>query len=80
MRFDPGASARRPPRCSPTIREPNADGRFNYQTPILNSSRSDSASTRLAYSINNRNQLQGTVGYQRTRGDSTTLFGFRGYE
>ncbi len=55
---------------------PNTDGRFNYQTPILNSSRSDSASTRLAYSINNRNQLQGTVGYQKTRGDSTTLFGF----
>ena len=55
---------------------PNTDGRFNYQTPILNSSRSDSASTRLAYSLNNRNQLQGTVGYQKTRGDSTTLFGF----
>ena len=55
---------------------PNTDGRFNYQTPILNSSRTDGASTRLAYSINNRNQLQGTVGYQQTRGDSTTLFGF----
>jgi hypothetical protein len=56
---------------------PNAEGgRYNYQTPILTSSRTDSANTRLAYSINNRNQLQGTIGYQRTRGDSTTLFGF----
>ena len=55
---------------------PNTDGQFNYQTPIVNSSRSDGAQTRLAYSINNRNQLQGNVGYQKTHGDSTTLFGF----
>ena len=54
----------------------NADGRFNYQTPILTSSRTDGANTRLAYSINNRNQIQGTVGVQRTQGTSTTLFGF----
>lgn len=55
---------------------PNATGRFNYQTPILNSTRQDSANTRLNYAINNRNQLQGTIGYQRTSGGSTTLFGF----
>src|SRR6188768_1474031 len=54
----------------------NADGRFNYQTPILTTSRTDGASSRFAYSLNNRNQLQGTVGGQRTRGTSTTLFGF----
>ena len=54
----------------------NADGHYNYQAPILSSSRSDGANTRLAYSLNNRNQLQGTLGYQRTRGTSTGLFGF----
>jgi trimeric autotransporter adhesin len=57
--------------------EPNADGRRNYQTPILTSNRVDSANARLGYSLNNRNQLQGTIGYQRTSGDATTLFGFR---
>jgi hypothetical protein len=57
--------------------QPNADGRRNYQTPILTSNRVDSANARLGYSLNNRHQLQGTVGYQRTSGDSTTLFGFR---
>lgn len=57
--------------------EANADGRRNYQTPILTSNRVDSANARLGYSLNNRNQLQGTIGYQRTSGDSTTLFGFR---
>ena len=55
---------------------PNTEGRFNYQTPILTATRTDGGNARLAYSINNRNQLQGTIGYQRTRGDSTTLFGF----
>ncbi len=56
--------------------EPNAEGRFNYQVPIVSTTRNDSANTRLAYSLNNRNQVQGTVGYQRTTGESTTLFGF----
>lgn len=55
---------------------PNADGRSNYQTAILTYSRTDNANTRLAYSLNNRHQLQGTVGATRTEGDSTTLFGF----
>ncbi|HVG71849.1 MAG TPA: TonB-dependent receptor [Vicinamibacterales bacterium] len=54
----------------------NADGRRNYQTPILSSNRVDSANVRLAYAVNNRNQLQGTIGAQRTEGDSTGLFGF----
>ena len=54
----------------------NADGRYNYQTPIVNSSRTDSGQTRLNYSINNRNSLQGTIGYQRTKGHSNNLFGF----
>jgi hypothetical protein len=55
---------------------PNADGRSNYQTAILTYSRTDNANTRLAYSLNNRHQLQGTVGATRTDGYSTTLFGF----
>ena len=55
---------------------PNTEGRYNYQTPLVNTSRSDNASARLGYSINNRHQLQGTIGVQRTSGDSTTLFGF----
>ena len=57
--------------------EANADGHYNYQAPILSSSRTDGGNTRLAYSLNNRNQLQGTLGYQRTRGTSTGLFGFQ---
>jgi hypothetical protein len=56
--------------------EANADGHYNYQTPILTSSRSDGGNTRMAYALNNRNQLQGTLGYQRTRGTSRTLLGF----
>jgi outer membrane receptor protein involved in Fe transport len=36
----------------------------------------DSGNVRLGYSLNNRHQLQGTIGVQRTEGDSTTLFGF----
>ena len=55
---------------------PNADGRRNYQTPILTSNRVDSGNVRLGYSLNNRHQLQGTIGLQRTGGDATTLFGF----
>ena len=54
----------------------NADGRYNYQTPIVNSSRTDSGQTRLTYSINNRNSLQGSLGYQRTKGHSNNVFGF----
>ena len=56
--------------------EPNGDGHYNYQTPILTSSRTDGGNTRMAYALNNRNQLQGTLGYQRTRGTSRTLLGF----
>jgi len=56
--------------------QPNADGRRNYETPILTSNRVDSGNVRLGYSLNNRHQLQGNIGIQRTEGDSTTLFGF----
>ena len=55
---------------------PNANGRFNYQIPIVNESRTYGGQSRLTYSINNRNSLQGTIGYQRSDGFSNNLFGF----
>jgi|SoiMethySBSTD1v2_1073268.scaffolds.fasta_scaffold00533_17 carboxypeptidase family protein len=54
----------------------NADGTSNYQQPIVTATRTDNANTRLNYSVNNRNQLQATIGFQRTAVDTTNLFGF----
>jgi trimeric autotransporter adhesin len=54
----------------------NADGASNYQQPIVTGTRTDNANTRLNYSLNNRNQLQATIGFQRTQVDTTNLFGF----
>jgi hypothetical protein len=53
-----------------------ADGRYNYEAPILTVMRQDSVQSRLTQIINPRNQIFGNVSYQRTTTDSTTLFGF----
>jgi len=59
---------------------PTPDGssarRYNYETPILSVVRQDSVQSRLTQILNNRNQIFGTVSYQRTTTDSSTLFGF----
>src|SRR5262249_15722366 len=40
-------------------------GRYNYQTPIVTATRQDSLQARLSQPLNNRNQLFGTIAYQR---------------
>ena len=59
---------------------PRADsataGRFNYQAPIFSNTRNDSVQSRLAYALNNRNQLQGTINAQRSETGSANLFRF----
>jgi hypothetical protein len=58
--------------------EPNleARGRFNYQAPVIAGTRQDSIQARLTQLVNPRNQVFGTVAYQRTTTDTTNLFGF----
>lgn len=53
-----------------------SQGGFNYQTPILSGNRQDGVQARLNQSPNGRNQLQATIGYQRSTADSSNLFGF----
>ena len=53
-----------------------AAGRYNFQAPILTDTRTDSVQSRLAYALNNRNQINGTLNFQRTVNDSTNLFRF----
>ncbi len=54
----------------------SATGRFNFESPILTDTRQDSVQSRAAYQINNRNQINGTVNFQRSVNDSSSLFGF----
>src|SRR5207244_2480255 len=55
---------------------PGASGPFNYEAPIVTRTRQQSLQSRAAYTINNRNQINGSVSYQRTDTDATTIFGF----
>jgi hypothetical protein len=57
---------------------PNLDGsgRFNYQAPTLSSTRVDSAQLRVNQTLNNRNNLQGTLNYQRTDSRNLSLLNF----
>jgi hypothetical protein len=59
---------------------PHADregaGRFNYQTPIIAATRQDGIQSTASYRINNPNQLNGAVSFQRTAANTTSLFGF----
>jgi hypothetical protein len=58
--------------------QPNldTDSRFNYQAPVRTGVRQDSFQTRIIHRVNPRNQISGSVAYQRTATDATTLFGF----
>ncbi|MEQ1759186.1 MAG: carboxypeptidase-like regulatory domain-containing protein [Vicinamibacterales bacterium] len=51
-------------------------GRFNYQAPVLTRTQQDSLQTRITQNLNNRNQVFGTLQYQRVENQSTSLFGF----
>jgi len=57
---------------------PNVDAgaRYNYQTPVLVAMHQDALQSRLTHSLNTRNQLFGTLAYQRTTTDSANVFGF----
>jgi hypothetical protein len=58
--------------------QPNFAGTaYNFQAPLTSFTRQDQFTSRATQSINNRNQLIGLFAYQRTRTDSTTLFGFQ---
>jgi hypothetical protein len=59
---------------------PNLDvdgGKQNYQAPFLSANRQNSVQMRVTQPINQRNQLLGTLSYQHTGLDTTSLFGFR---
>ena len=47
---------------------PNLDagGQYNFQAPVLTATRQDSIQARVTQPLNLRNQLFGTVAYQRT--------------
>ncbi len=58
--------------------EPNATaaGAYNFQAPVLTRTQQDSLQLRITENLNARNQLLGTLQYQRAENDSTSLFGF----
>ena len=53
-----------------------AGGGFNYQTPVLVTTHTNSIQARLTESFNSKNQMFGTVSYLRTTTDADNLFGF----
>ncbi len=58
--------------------QPNLVGnsRYNYQVPLVNTTNQDNVNLRIMQNFNQRNQLNGSVGYQRANGVSPNLFGF----
>jgi hypothetical protein len=56
----------------------NDGSRANYQATTVSATRQDGVQSRMAQAIGpgGRNQLTGTIGYQRTTTDTTSLFGF----
>ena len=58
--------------------EPNIAGvdGANFQAPVLTSTHQDSVQSRVTQNLTNRTQLFGSIGYQRTNTDTTSLFGF----
>ncbi|MGH9238095.1 MAG: carboxypeptidase-like regulatory domain-containing protein, partial [Vicinamibacterales bacterium] len=56
--------------------QPAADGRFNYEAPVVSATRQDSAQSRVGYTIKGQHRVEGGVSYQRGSGRSTSLFGF----
>jgi hypothetical protein len=58
------------------VAETATSGQFNYEAPIVSSTRQDSIQTRAGYSIKGDNRIEGNVSYQRGSGRSTSLFDF----
>ena len=50
--------------------------RYNYQIPLVGTSDSDALQTRINKMLNQRNSLNGSLGYQRTGADNPNLFQF----
>ncbi len=55
---------------------PNYTGAYNYQLPLVTSTHQDSLNSRLNKSINRKNQVFGTFGFQSTRSYSPSLLDF----
>ena len=54
----------------------DASGRYNFQRPVVASTRQDSVQARLTQPGFGRNQLFGSFAYQRTMTNTTSVFGF----
>src|SRR6185503_118575 len=57
---------------------PNLDaaGRYNFQTPLVTSTRQEGVQSRVTQPPFGRNQMFGNIVYQRTTTEATNLFGF----
>ncbi len=57
---------------------PNFDSnaRYNYQTALTGTTDQDSLQTRISKNVGRSNQYFGSFGYQNTRAQTTSLFGF----
>jgi hypothetical protein len=57
---------------------PNADGgsQYNFETPVLLSTRQDAIQARVIESVNSKNQVYGNVSIQRTRTNTSNVFAF----
>ncbi len=53
-----------------------ASARYNYQVPILGTSDQDAVQVNLNKTLSTKNQINGSLGYQRTSADNPSLFGF----
>ncbi len=54
----------------------NPSARYNYEIPLVGTSDSDALQTRINKMLNQRNSLNGSLGYQRTGADNPNLFQF----
>jgi hypothetical protein len=52
-------------------------GRYNYQIPIVNALTQDDIQSRLSKTLSTKNQVNGSLAYQRGSSQNPTLFGFR---
>ncbi len=57
--------------------QPNfSSSRYNYQIPLVGSNDSDGIQTRINKMINQRNSVNGSLGYQRSSAENPNLFAF----
>jgi hypothetical protein len=57
--------------------QPNfSSGRYNYQIPLVGNNDSDGVQTRINKMLNQRNSLNGSLGYQRTSAENPNIFTF----